>query len=169
MKGYALFTAEPCSRAIEQLQLFAAMNHRREVVFHQACFFARHEARKNQDRLSDPSLANRNAFVRASHSKPIRAGLLQRLGHFRAAVAVAIAFYNGKYLARRFALLLWRVYVPANRLEIVSQRRKRKLRPHRASLYFFVTPLFACHVPSEKFILRHSRVFGLPPATLVAT
>src|SRR6266478_5766337 len=100
MKPYALLSAAARRRAIEQRQLFAAMDHRREVVLHQPGFFSRHETREHQDRLSNAVLANRNALVRAGNAKPFRAGLLQSLCHFRAAVAVPIAFDYGEYLAR---------------------------------------------------------------------
>ena len=168
MKLYALLSPAARRRAIEQRQLFAAMDHRRQVVLHQPGFLSRHETGKNQNWLSNTGLADGDAFVRARDAKPVRPGLLQRLRHFRAAVAVTIAFDDRENLARRFAFFLRRVYVLANRFQIVCQRAKRNFRPDRTSRFVAGTLLCACHVPSEKFSLRHSPGLGPPPATLVA-
>ncbi len=142
-------------RALQQRQLLAAMNRRRKIMLHQARFFSRHEARENQDGLSHPRLAHRNAFVRTGDAEPVRAAFFQRLGYFRAAMAVAIAFDNRKDFPRRFAFLLGRIDVVSDRPEILLQRRKRHFCPHRAS--HFLTLLNGCHALSEKNSLRHSR------------
>src|SRR5207253_7250616 len=77
------------------------MNHCRKVVIHQPVFFSGHETREHQDRLSNTVLANRDALVRARNAEPVRASLLQCLCYFRAAMAVAIAFYDGENLDRK--------------------------------------------------------------------
>src|SRR2546430_14495330 len=112
------------------------MNHCRKVVIHQPVFFSGHETREHQDRLTNPVLANRDALVRARNAEPVRASLLQCLCYFRAAMAVAIAFYDGEDFARRLALLLRRIYVLANRFEIVHQGGERNFGPYRTSHFF---------------------------------
>src|SRR5260370_26404929 len=116
----------------------------------------------------DTGPAHRNAFIRARDSKPVRPGLLQRLCHFRAAVAVTIAFNDGENLARCLALFLGRIHVLANRFQIVRQRPKRNFRPDRTSNFPAGTVLSACHVPSENSSLPHSRALPPPPPTLPA-
>src|SRR5207247_10014777 len=153
---------------IQQFQLFAPVNHRRQVVLHQARFFSWHEARQYPDWLADAVLAHRNPLVCARHAKPVRARLLQRLRYFRSAVPVAIPFDDGENLARRIAFFVRRVYVLADRFQILRERAKRNFRPYRASHFFVGSFPCACHVPSEKFSVRHSHGSGLPPATLAA-
>src|SRR6266478_3434956 len=144
------------------------MNHCRQVVLHKPRFFSRHETRQYKNRIADAVLANRYSLVRACNAKPVRPGFLQRLSHFRAAVPVPIALDDGENLARRLALLVRWIDVPADRLEILCQRAKRDFRPYRASHFFAASFPCACHVPSEKFSLRHPRGLRPPPATLAA-
>src|SRR5260370_9838556 len=108
MKPYALLSAAARRRAIEQRQLVAAMDHRREVVLRQPGFLSRHETCENQDWLAHAVLAHRNARVRARDAKPVRPGFLQRLRHFRTAVAVPIALNHGAILGLHFAFFLRR-------------------------------------------------------------
>ena len=137
-------------------------------MLHEPRFFSRHKTCQHQDRLADAVLADRDSLVRACNAKPVRPGFLQRLGHLRAAVPIAVALDDGENLARRFALFVRRIDVLADRFQILRQRAKRNFRPYRASHFFAGTFLYACHVPSEKFSLRHPRGLRPPPATLAA-
>src|SRR5260370_16275770 len=79
---------------------------------HQPRFLSRAESRQHQDGVADAVLPDRNALVRTGDAKPVRAGLLQCLGHFGSAMAVAVAFDDGENFARRFAFFLRRVFLP---------------------------------------------------------
>src|SRR5713101_8933017 len=133
------------------------MNHRREVVLDYSGFFSRHETGEDEDRLSDASPPNRNAFIRTGDAEPVRARLFERLCHFGAAVAVAIAFHDREDLALRLAFLFRRIYVLSDGLEIVRQSGKRDFSPDRASHFFVGTLWCGCHVLPEKNSVRHSR------------
>src|ERR1700722_2694343 len=141
--------------AIELFQLLAAMYHCRQIVFDEARFFTGEEARQHENRLADAGLAHGDAFFRARDTEPVRAGLFQRFGDLRAAMAIAVSFDDAKNFARRFALLFGGIHEVADGAEILRQRAKINFRPNRPSCFVAGPLLCACHVPSEKFSLRH--------------
>src|ERR1700736_2731025 len=97
-----LFTARANSRAVscsgtfQIWELLATVNHGGQIVLNETGFFARHEAREDEDGSADASFAYGYAFVRAGDAEPIAAGFFQGGGNLGTAVAVAIAFHDGE-------------------------------------------------------------------------
>jgi len=119
--------------AIKLRELFAAVDHRREVVCEEAGLFARPKTGEDKDRLADARLADGDAFFRASDAKPIRAGLFEGLGDLRPAMAIAVALDDAKDFPRPFAAFFQRIHEFADGVKVLGKRRQGDLSPHGAA------------------------------------